>query len=466
MTESSLLERLRASGAVVGVAGLGRHGSALARLLLTADVRVRIFERRKRDECCRHQTAAREIAELERGGASCVFGVDGEAVAAHLSDLALCILSPGVTFESAICGTLKRHGVPLRGELGFMLEATPGISVVVLGSHGKSTTGHLIAELLRGIGRKVRVAGLSGHPLAEGIIPRFSSEARGGSGQQPVTIYCCSLLQIEGMGDSAPSVLVLLNLHENILERFGNLERARRAVIATGARQGRTDLFVFNGAQSEGRVVAEQLQARVVDLQHVALAALPIERYALPGSHNRDNLAAAVAVARHLGMNDLQIADTIPALRTLPHRLELCETGDIHAAEGKRDVRFINDSKATSVAAVQAGVRAVLEGQGGLVLILGGRAGAASWGPLCETLQGVSARLRAVICYGADRGLIAHHLKVASLAHTVVPLLSDAVAAARRAAQPGDTVLFSPGCLSIDDFADFEARGNVFKSLC
>lgn len=166
----------------------------------------------------------------------------------------------------------------------------------------------------------------------------------------------------------------------------------------------------------------------------------------LLGAHNRDNVAAATALALSFGLRREQI--DLSALSALPHRLEL-----VFEAEG---VRWINDSKATNVDAALVGLRAM---SGPTILLLGGQGKeGADYSPLAAQL-GPDPR---VISFGASGPEIAAVLGGHTASTLAVPSLASAVQLARSLARPGDTVLLSPACASFDEFRDFEHRGRAF----
>jgi len=169
------------------------------------------------------------------------------------------------------------------------------------------------------------------------------------------------------------------------------------------------------------------------------------------GRHNTENALAASLVAHLAGVSSETIGQAFPGFRPLPHRLEL--VGD----EG--GVRWVNDSKATNVAAT-AGALGSLEGP--LVLLLGGKDKGEELGPLRRALhQGV----RAVVLFGEARSRMAGDLEGCVPLTIVDGFFEDAVSAARELTEPGDILLLSPACSSFDMFENYVARGARFSAL-
>ncbi|MDQ3672242.1 MAG: UDP-N-acetylmuramoyl-L-alanine--D-glutamate ligase, partial [Actinomycetota bacterium] len=178
--------------------------------------------------------------------------------------------------------------------------------------------------------------------------------------------------------------------------------------------------------------------------------ALPAEP-ALPGEHNRENAAAAAAAARAAGISDEAIASALESFPGVPHRIETVR--ELHG------VRYVNDSKATNVAAALRAIAALRDSP--LHMILGGLGKNESYAPLAEALE---PRDRAYLI-GDAAGEIAAALDEARVSFVQCGVLTDALSAASASADPGDVVLLSPACASFDQFHDFEERGNEFRRL-
>jgi len=167
----------------------------------------------------------------------------------------------------------------------------------------------------------------------------------------------------------------------------------------------------------------------------------------IPGAHNRENAAAAVAAAREAGAGEEQIAGALREFPGVPHRLE--EVAEIGG------VRFVNDSKATNASAAR---RAIASFEEPLHVILGGLGKNESYAELAADLRNRGARAYLI-------GAAAAELAAAIDEYEVCDDLATAVHAAAAAADPGEVVLLSPACASYDQFKDFEQRGDEFRRL-
>jgi UDP-N-acetylmuramoylalanine--D-glutamate ligase len=184
---------------------------------------------------------------------------------------------------------------------------------------------------------------------------------------------------------------------------------------------------------------------------------ISVEEIPLRGAHNVANVLAAIAVAGAAGLEAAAMARAVREFRPVPHRIEYVDTIDGAA--------YYNDSIATTPERTLAALRSFEEPA---VLLLGGREKQL---PLEELAEEVASRCRAAVCFGEAATLLEEAVREAAgrsgrpLAVERVASLADAVAAARRLAQPGDVVILSPACTSYDVYDNFEQRGEDFRRL-
>jgi UDP-N-acetylmuramoylalanine--D-glutamate ligase len=479
------LEDIRANGRRILVVGLGISGIESARFLGHRGLKVVVVEKSSEEQFRAASKFCAELPSLQTLGVEFIFGVDGERVAPHLTDIALTVLSPGVPLESSIVGTLRRHGIPYVAELELGIELHHGKALVVTGSNGKSTTSSLIDHILRRGGVRSYLCGNIGVPVIsnEELLRELHVEGA-------TLVVEASSYQLEASAFLKPHVSVVLNISENHLERHGSLERYAAAKERATRLQTPEDLFVFNA--DDPMVVAMGHRSRAAKavfgtLGQADLAKLSttwaqisyhndrartivvsqggsLEEYStdqvnLLGLHNRYNMAAAILVARHMGVCQSDVQAGLESFLPLEHRLEI-----VHRA-GDRVV--INDSKSTTVAASLAALSTILEHypSSRVVLMIGGLSKAGSWSPLVNAITASKSKSDiAVVCFGKDGPLVANHCRAAGISHSIVPHLSEATSLALSMTSEGGVALLSPGCASFDAFKDFEHRGVAFKS--
>jgi UDP-N-acetylmuramoylalanine--D-glutamate ligase len=333
------------------------------------------------------------------------------------------VKSPGVPGEVALVAEARRRGIPVWSEveLGYRLLAPTGTRFVgVTGTNGKTTTTALLGAIFDAAGRDVAVAGNIGVPLS--------------SVERAEWVVCeLSSFQLEDVHELACAVAVLLNLEPDHLDRHGSFEAYRAA-----------KLRIFERT----RVAVVPRGSGLPGIEFDADDVLPAEPR-IPGRHNRENAAAATAAARALGIREEQIARGLESFAGVPHRLE--PVGEVAG------VRYVNDSKATNVAAALRGLQAYEDEP--VHLILGGSRKGEDFAPLAAA---IGENVRGVYLIGETADELADALS--SSGHRVATL-DRAVREAAAAAVPGEVVLLSPACASYDQFRDFEHRGEEFRRL-
>jgi UDP-N-acetylmuramoylalanine--D-glutamate ligase len=396
---------------------------------------------------------------LREAGVEVFSDTDGLA---QLEGTRTVVKSPGVPREAAVIAAALERGIEVVGELELAWRALPNRFVGVTGTNGKTTTVELLGHVYRSAGEPVAVAGNVGTPLAE-LVGEVEADA---------TVICeCSSFQLEDASFFAPECAVFLNLAPDHLDRHRDLESYLAAKLRIFANQGNDDLAIYNADEPELAGVDLGGCARRVAFCtgagpdcEVALAEetifydgeplLAVEELGLFGEHNVANAMAAAAAALSMGLDRDAVREGLRSFAGVPHRLEpVAEIGG---------VRFVNDSKATNVAAAVVGLRAF---EGGVHAILGGSEKGEPFAPLLDPI-----RERCTACYliGASADRMAEEL--APLLESGVELhrcddLADAVRRAAAAAEPAEVVLLSPACASFDAFENFERRGERFRAL-
>lgn len=376
----------------------------------------------------------------------------------------LIVVSPGVPRQQPDVLAAEEAGVPVMGELGLaatLLQPHNPVYIGVTGTNGKSTVTSFVGQLLKAAGISAFVGGNLGQCLSTGvpILGHLPPDWR-------VAVVECSSYQLERLGPFRPKAGVILNLTPDHLARHKTMEgyAAAKARLFTHV-DGPEDLVLIS---SDGQVVTEAVGESPGTVGHLGAlpgvhrdgdrvriqigpidVALNLTGFSVPGEHNKDNAAVAAALALWVGASEEAVQGAIAGLKALAHRMEVVRRGP---------VTWINDSKATNVAAARVGLGGL---SGTAVVLLGGQAKGRGFAALAEDLR----RHRGVVTFGGSGPAIADELEREGLSVVRAASLADAVLAAADAAQPGDTVLLSPGCASFDAFDNFEHRGRVFREL-
>jgi UDP-N-acetylmuramoylalanine--D-glutamate ligase len=338
-----------------------------------------------------------------------------------LEGIDVLVKSPGVPGDRPLVVAARERGIPVWSEveLGYRRLAPAGTKLVgVTGTNGKSTTTALLGAIFAAAGRDVAVAGNIGVALT--------------SIERADWVVCeLSSFQLEDVHELACDVAVLLNLEPDHLDRYPSFDEYRDA-----------KLRIFERARA--KVVPRGLGLDGIEFS--ADDPLP-EEPLIRGAHNRENAAAATAAARAAGIDDDAIAEALRTFPGIPHRLELVAEHD--------GIRYVNDSKATNVAAALRGL-AAYAGEA-VHLILGGSPKGEDFSPLAAA---IGPNVRSVHLIGAEGPRIGEFVS-----GDVDGTLAAAVAHAEELAGPGDVILLSPACASYDQFANFEERGDAFRRL-
>ncbi len=391
------------------------------------------------------------LGRLSKAGVEVILDASGDVVAARAGTL---VKSPGVPQTAPIVEAARVRGIPVLGELELAWRLLENEFIAVTGTNGKTTTTEWIGHVHREAGLPVAVAGNVGTAVSS-LVGHLDPRA---------TVVCeASSFQLEDTEAFAPEAAVLLNLEPDHLDRHGSFENYVAAKLRIFAHQGNDDLAVaplrleaedLGGCARRvpfGAGPGAELSERAGYLWWDETALLPVAEISLPGAHNVQNAMATAAVCLARGIDADAVAG---ALRTFPgvaHRLERLAVID--------GVQWVNDSKATNVASTLVALSAY---PGAVHLIAGGRGKGQDFSPLAPL---VAERCVAVYLIGEAADELS-----AALGETGIPLhlvgdLERAVAAARRAARRGQTVLLSPTCASYDQYPDFEARGEHFRAL-
>jgi UDP-N-acetylmuramoylalanine--D-glutamate ligase len=408
-------------GRRVLVVGLARAGSAAADALLAAGAEVVAFSL--------DETA--DVGRLRAAGVEVHVGREEETLTQGID---LVVKSPGVRADAPLVAAARTRRIPVWDELELGARLLSNPILAVTGTNGKTTTTALLGEMLRAGGLSTEVAGNIGRALSS-LVGKIDPEA---------WVVCeVGVFQLDDMRVFHPRVGVLVNLEPDHLDRYEDFEAYASTKLRMFELQDEDDTAVV--PRGFGAIPGH---ARRVEF--AGADPLPAEP-AIPGAHNRENAAAATLAARAVGVADEDIARALRSFRGVEHRIEEVAT--------VRGVRYVNDSKATNVAAALRAVEALRPAT--LHLILGGRGKNESYAPLAAALRPDD---RAYLI-GEASGELANALAAAGVPFAVAGDLETAVGQATDAAAPGEIVLLSPACASFDQFRDFEARGDAFRAL-
>ncbi len=366
------------------------------------------------------------------------------------------IASPGVPASHPLFARARKRGIEVVSDIELFASEAEAPFVAITGSNGKSTVTTLVAMMCEAAGRRVKAGGNLGEPALDLL-----------TGEVPdVYVLELSSFQLQRTAHLPAAVSVLLNISADHLDWHADEAEYREAKYrvygqAVAAVYNREDAEASRRAAGAERTISfgldepaeGQYGIRVVDgtpfLARGGEPLLATAELALIGTHNQANALAALAAGELAGLPVAPMLQVLTEFPGLPHRMQRVAT--------RRGVDFVNDSKATNVAAAIASIRSL---KGDLVLIAGGVGKGATFEELGAALEG---RLRAAVLIGESAPAIEAALDTVKPVYVAADM-DDAVERAAAFAEKGDTVLLAPACASFDMFANYGARGEAFAA--
>jgi len=439
-------------GEKIAVVGMGKTGIATARFLGLHGARVIVTDEKpqRQWESGYGQIAGEKWLEEGPYNPDILKGVN------------MVVPSPGVPPFNEILRSAVQKKIPVISEIELAYRFLKSPLIAVTGTNGKTTTTTLLGEILGRAGKKVALGGNIGKPLIEYV---------GVSDDLDFLVAEISSFQLQWIETFRPFVALLLNITCDHLNYHGSFVEYQRIKSRIFVNQTGTDFAILNAEDPTQKLLAQNIRAQIAffssvnELQqgiYVKVPSIvfnafgfgkeeyPLRMIKIPGTHNVENVMAAVMAARLCGCKSADIIDVVADFRGLPHRIEF-------TAE-KNGVKFYDDSKGTNVGSV---VRALDTFAEPVILLLGGRDKDGDF----EILQPLLKRkVKKVILFGEARN------RICSLIGDSMPsekktTLREAVNSAYRNATAGDVVLLSPGCASFDEFKDYKERGIFFQDL-
>ena len=433
------------------IVGLGRTGFSCARYLRARGWRLAITDTRARPP---------EWARLTELDATIPVKVGGLDIG--LLDGAGCVVaSPGVSLEEPFFVEARRRGIEIAGDIELFARWADAPVVGITGTNGKSTVTTLVGRMAERAGLRVRVGGNLGEPALDLLSP-----AGAAASVEPTQLYVLELssFQLDATRSLDLKAAVVLNVTPDHLDRYATVEeyaasKARIFERSETAVINLDDPLVVAMPRAGQKIVGFSLRAAIGADYAIAMhegqwwltrrgePLMAVASMKIKGLHNAANALASLALGEALGLAMPAMLEELATFTGLPHRSQW--VADVHG------VTYINDSKGTNVGATVAAVNGM---QGPLIMIAGGDGKNQAFAELAAVFRG---KVRHTVLIGRDAPAIAAALKgVCTL--EMCTSLEAAVRAAAKAAQPGDTVLLSPACASLDMFRDYTHRGAVF----
>jgi UDP-N-acetylmuramoylalanine--D-glutamate ligase len=426
------------------VVGLGRTGLSCARYLQSRGLKFAVTDSR---------AAPPETSTLEKlaPDVDVRFGGFDEALLDGASQI---VASPGVSLKEPFLMSAAVRGIPIIGDIELFVREAQAPIAAITGTNGKSTVTTLVGLMANAAGRRAIAGGNLGRPALELL-------------DDPVPeLYVLELssFQLETTLSLRAAAAAVLNVTPDHMDRYATLEEyaaAKERIFqrADAAIVNMDDEAVRSMRYQSSHVLgfslhADSAAAYFVDMQgddvilmrgRERLAAM--SELKISGLHNAANALASLAMCEALNLSRAACLEALREFPGLPHRSQW--VADV------KGVRFVDDSKGTNVGATLAAVAGM---PGSLVLIAGGQGKGQDFKPLAAAFRG---KVRHVVLLGQDAKQIEAVLQGVSTMQFAKDM-NEAVQLAANAARPGETVLLSPACASLDMFRDYGHRGDVF----
>lgn len=388
----------------------------------------------------------------------------GKQDANILKDITLIIISPGVPQSIDIVKEAKKRNIKVIGEIEFAYNLIPDRNYIsVTGTDGKTTTVNLIYSIISSY-KKARLLGNVGNT--------FSKEVESIEKDEDIVLELSSF-QLETVDNFHSHISVILNIAEDHLDRYKDIEDYFNAKKNITKNQNSNDFLILNydnfytNSYYNELIKTKDISFNVLTfstkyreanlyynnedecLYYNAEKIFSIAKRKLLGMHNIENILASVLACIKDNIPIEYIDKAVNNFKSIEHRLEFVKEID--------GVRYINDSKATSMSAVMSALKSFDKN---IILIMGGRNKGIDFKPLKSIIE---ERVKKLILTGEASEDLSSMIDVSN--KIIIKDFTEAFDYAKKIALKGDTVLLSPGCASFDSFKNYEERGKYFKSL-
>lgn len=428
-------------GKKVVIIGLGVTGLACVHFFMTRDIMPRVIDTRVSPPGLDHLPGSLECRL-------------GSLPQAWLLAADLIVVSPGVALTMPELSAAADAGVEIIGDVELFCREAQAPIVAITGSNGKSTVTTLVGKMAKAASWTVGIGGNIGLPTLSLL-------------RQEYQLYVLELssFQLETTRSLRAAAATILNVTEDHMDRYQfGLQQYRVAKLrvyenASVCVVNSDDTLTLPVRGTDARCVSFGVdmgdyhlnyQQGETWLQVRDEKVLNTCEMKLTGCHNYTNALAALALADAINIPRASSLKALTTFTGLPHRFQC-----VRECNG---VRWINDSKATNVSSTKAALKG-LQVEGMLHLLLGGDGKSADFSPLLRYLQGDNVRL---YCFGRDGAQL---VKLRPAVATLTKTLEQAIRNIACRVQPGDMVLLSPACASLDQFHNFAVRGDSFVRL-
>lgn len=365
----------------------------------------------------------------------------------------LIIISPGVSSFKPILIQARFLGIEIISDIELFSREAVAPIISITGTNGKSTVATMVTQIAKNSGYKAFLGGNIGFPVLQML-------------DQKADLYIIELssFQLENTFTLKSKIAVVLNISEDHINRYPKgFEQYKKIKLSI---YNKAEICIVNSYQKIENIINYSQQyinlrskkskyqiyynKNQAALYYSNKKILNMSETLLHGHHNYNNALVSLAICDSMGFPINSIVDTLKTFSTLPHRFEV-----IH---NKKGICWINDSKSTNANSTKVALDSI-ESTGTIHLLLGGDSKSADFSILKEHFNKLKIK---IYCFGKDRFYLS---KICEKKSIIINTLKQAIVLISEKVISGDTVLLSPGCSSLDQFSNFEERGNVFIKL-
>ncbi|MCX6704465.1 MAG: UDP-N-acetylmuramoyl-L-alanine--D-glutamate ligase [Candidatus Woesebacteria bacterium] len=363
----------------------------------------------------------------------------------NLNKFDVIVRSPGVYRYLPEIIKAEKEGVEIASAIKIFFDKCPARIIGITGTKGKGTTSTLIYEILKNAGKDVYLVGNIGKPYLE-LLPKLKKDS--------LVVMELSSFQLIDLTRS-PQIAVVLNITLDHMDWHKDKEEYIKAKENIVRHQTKNDYAVINSEYDVPRSFSKLTKGKVILFSKKDLESKYKEKLLLRGEHNLENIAAAVSVAKIIGVNENIILRAVQTFKGLEHRLELVDSVN--------GVTFYNDSFATGPQPTIAAIKSFTEPE---TLILGGSDKGLDYTELGKVINKKS-NIKNIILIGSTAEKIRDSIGEKDLGFTVYDLgftpMKEIVGKAFEITPKGGVVILSPASASFDMFENYKDRGMQFK---
>ena len=435
------------------IVGAGRSGIAAAKMLYDLGEDFIIFDGNE-------SLDTKAVSEKIKGGE--VSFILGSVTEKELSDIDICVVSPGVPLDTDVMKAVIGRGIEVWSEIELAYRYDKGTVLALTGTNGKTTTTSLVYDIVKAYTEKALLVGNIEIPYT-GLCLESTEDS--------FTVAEISSFQLETMLTFRPKVSAILNITPDHLDRHKTMENYIDIKKSIAKNQGENEYCVLNFEDEVLRAYGKELKCKTVYFSsktelsegvyykdgEIILSengkktlVVRTDEINLVGLHNFENVAAAAAITYYAGIPLDVIREATRRFVAVEHRIEFTRELD--------GVKYYNDSKGTNT---DAAIKAIDAMPSETVLIAGGYDKKSDYAEWISHLHG---KCKLLILIGQTRENIARACDECGFApYVFAEGMEEAVKIAKENAKNGDCVLLSPACASFGMFRCYQERGDVFK---